>query len=935
MLAFLFFSHCFLLGTFQYAAKTVRQSTFVDSLGAERLPFVYLLVAIVAYPVIRLYAAATDRWRLQVVLAGTSTLLATGMLVFAYLFAQPSAWIRVLFYLWVSVATVLAMSQFWSFAQQLFDPRQARRLFGFISAGGLLGAVAGGQIPRLVGGDPQRTLIAAAILLGGIAILTFFVESRARAQGRPEPEPVSGNDPRGGLEVILGSRLLMAISALMVLSVVVAQVIDLQFNWVVEQQTSSLAERTLVFGNVFSVMGLAAFAFQLLLTSRIHRSLGVGFAMRVLPSGLIAGTLMLFFAVSFAPALILLIVAGLKVGENGLRHSLDQSTRELLFVPVPERDRRKAKAYIDVLVQRFAKSAAALLLFLVTFGLLTPLDAGWLTLAACLGWLLFTFSARREYVASLRQSLAPSGISENELARRFDLSSPGAIEALVEAMGSLNGQRALGAIELLTAHGKGSLVPPLLLHHEDAAVRLRVLKVVAAAERREALPLVTSLIGDDDPDVRAIAIRTMARLSDQEAPVLMRTRLHDGDLRVRAAAVACLAAQEDESWLAEAEAAFVELVTDSSAAVRIEAAKALAEVPEPRFQQHAVTLLYDRDPAVVRAAVASLSRRMENSGPQPLYIPILISLLGHRHVKHEARSTLVSYGETVVPALAHFMSAEDEQLWVRRALPKTVARVGTESAMAALIASLDSSDSFLRRKVIEALRSLEGFRFSDEQAAAVRSQIERECRAYLARLQRLAALDPLRRFKLVGGQVCFAEGKVPSLLERLLAESMQELVHNIFDLLEMLADRSDIGLVRRGLHSTSTEVGGHALEYLDNILTGPLRRAVLSVIDDLPLTARLRLAERETGEVLEGRAETLCELSLAATRADGKPVDHAREWIAAAALYEVAQALESRVAARVAQQATTSTSEIAAETAHWLLARLAGPGPLGVPANAE
>ena len=77
----------------------------------------------------------------------------------------------------------------------------------------------------------------------------------------------------------------------------------------------------------------------------------------------------------------------LKIGENGLRYSLDQATRELLFFPVPSTPRLKAKAYIDVFVQRSGKAGAALLLIPVTFGILSPVQAGWISLVLIVLWL--------------------------------------------------------------------------------------------------------------------------------------------------------------------------------------------------------------------------------------------------------------------------------------------------------------------------------------------------------------------------------------------------------------------------------------------------------------------------------------------------------------------------------------------------------------------
>ena len=53
------------------------------------------------------------------------------------------------FYVWVTITFGATVSQFWSFANNVFDARQARRLFGLVTAGGLLGGIAGGQIARL------------------------------------------------------------------------------------------------------------------------------------------------------------------------------------------------------------------------------------------------------------------------------------------------------------------------------------------------------------------------------------------------------------------------------------------------------------------------------------------------------------------------------------------------------------------------------------------------------------------------------------------------------------------------------------------------------------------------------------------------------------------------------------------------------------------
>ena len=91
--------YCFLLGAFQFAAKSVRQSTFVDSLGFGQLPYVYLLVAICAYPLLRAYSRATLGTSFDRVVAGSTALVVGSLVLFWWLLGLPHASIRFIFYI--------------------------------------------------------------------------------------------------------------------------------------------------------------------------------------------------------------------------------------------------------------------------------------------------------------------------------------------------------------------------------------------------------------------------------------------------------------------------------------------------------------------------------------------------------------------------------------------------------------------------------------------------------------------------------------------------------------------------------------------------------------------------------------------------------------------------------------------------------------------
>lgn len=917
--ALLLFLGFFVIVTFQYATKSVRQSAFVDGLGAENLPWVYLAVALCSYPVLRLYAALADRLRRRQVIVGSTAAIAASLVAFWWLFGLGGWWLPFVLYVWIGITYALNYSQFWSFSSHVLDPRQAKRLFGFIGAGGLLGGVAGGQVARLVSHfvDTRTTLLVAAGLIALVPLLLGGVRRRAPDLGDTGAARESEMErAQGGFEIIRRSRQLRLLSALMVVTILVAQIVDLQFNWAVEQFTTDLDQRTAFFGNFYSVMNLAAFFFQLIFTARIHRLLGVATAMRVLPTTMGLGTVALFVAATASPVAVLAAAVVLKVGETGLRYSLDQSTRELLYLPIPSRLRAKAKAYVDVFFHRGAKGLAALLLLPVTFGWLTVVDAGWLSLALVVVWLAVVASSHREYVRAFRRGLKRRSVDRHSPVNIEDANT---LEILVQSLGSLDPRQVLHSLDILEDNDRGNLVPPLLLHHDDAEVRRRTLDVLARAGREDATPLIERRLADENPDVRAAAGRVLAQFKGEDVCLLMQPRLHETEPGVRAAAVACLAVHGDDEMLAAAETVLKELLSDADPTVRSEGAKAIAVVPEPRFAEYLVQLLYDSDARVLRHTIAAVRRRVRRDGHNPIYLPTLVALLRHRRVKHEARAALVALGEPVIPALAHFLAAEDEALWVRRALPKTIASIGGDQAASTLLEALAlRQDRFLRRKVIEALCGLDSVDFDATGHAAIGREVEAEARLYCRELLDLCAVSPPGSVLLQGPVATWREDRhAPDLLERLLAERMEDHLRNLFGLLSLILPATHIRAAHRSLVSTNPALRAHALEYLDNTLAGDLRPTVFAVINDAPLGEKLETAARRFDLRRDDRLAVL-------RRAIDcrRPQDENAVGVALAALYKIHSDRIEELFGDVRRLETLGVDAQVRETASWVDRRL-------------
>jgi AAA family ATP:ADP antiporter len=125
--------------------KVARDSLFLSRFPITHLAYVYLLAALFAGIIIAVYTrwtAAVSVYRL--ILSSTALIVFNVIIFWAIIVVFEFLWAIYVFYLWSAIVNLLAVAQFWTFAGTIFNPRQAKRLFGMIAAGGSVGAATGG-----------------------------------------------------------------------------------------------------------------------------------------------------------------------------------------------------------------------------------------------------------------------------------------------------------------------------------------------------------------------------------------------------------------------------------------------------------------------------------------------------------------------------------------------------------------------------------------------------------------------------------------------------------------------------------------------------------------------------------------------------------------------------------------------------------------------
>ncbi len=687
--------------------RPIRNALALDGLGQTDFYKVYLVSAVVIL-FVPLLNRLSDHVPWRRLIPGVALFFAANLLLFRALYVEGSTAFGLVFYGWYDLFAAALVTQCFILAQLFFHARLARNAYPLIIAGGSIGATAGGAITGFLAesvGTPNLLLVAAA-LIGGFALAIPAVWAMegtlpARQPGRRKAPAETG---KKRLRAIFANRQVLLITGMVLVTVLVKQLVDYQFNTVTKQV---FLERDAIsaFQGKFNA---ATQWLPLVFLAGMRRPLrrwGVGFAVLLLPAAMLLTNvgLVLFFGLWTAVA-----AKGL---ETGLRYSAERTGREILYVPVPEEIKLKAKAYIDVAVE---KGIGKVLSALLIVALLTQMEyrhVAWAGAALSLVWIGLAVVVRREYVRTLARSVEERYASLRGVFA--SLADASALDAIRDALRADERQVAfaLDLIDQAPPEDAGALAPELvdLLEHPAAAVRARALTLLARAPNAVAPEAVRPRLRDPEAEVREAAVRALHATRQEDGAGLLRELLGSEDPAVRTATLTCLARGEVAAEGLDVPGGLEDLSGEldrSSGPVPAggEARALLAAALRPPDAAEVIgSLLEDPDDAVARTAAWSAGML----GDPRLDAP-LVGALGRRGVRAAARDALALQGPRVVPLLAERLLDESADRDVRRQIPSVLARIPAPETVEALVRCVRSrqTDQLLDHRAIKALSKL-------------------------------------------------------------------------------------------------------------------------------------------------------------------------------------------------------------------------------------
>ena len=401
-LALMMFANVFLILTAYYFIKPLREGWISVSLiaGLEKMEvraYTSFGQALLLVPIIAWYSRLVNRWpRGRVVTAATLFCISNLVL---FWFLQPNFFVPnlpftgMLFYLWVGMFGVFVVAQFWAFAADLYSDEEGRRMMPMIAIGATAGAAFGAKITAFLvepeglaslfvawGLEPlaefarqtlrtESLLLLACIPLGASILLTRIVDRRRGGGTDPAARPES--DSAGGLSLVLGNRFLLGVAVVtLILNWVNTNGENLLYRVVQETLTQraeaagivgakavqdfTFAGTTGFYGDFYTWVNVVALLLQAVIASRLLKYGGFATILLMLP----VVALTSYATMALVPVLAVLKV--MKVAENATDYSINNTARNVLWLPVHSAVKLKGKPTIDSLFARIGDGFAAL-----------------------------------------------------------------------------------------------------------------------------------------------------------------------------------------------------------------------------------------------------------------------------------------------------------------------------------------------------------------------------------------------------------------------------------------------------------------------------------------------------------------------------------------------------------------------------------------------
>jgi AAA family ATP:ADP antiporter len=804
--------------------KPVSAGLFLNKFSENKLPYLYLLIAGIGGVLAYLYTKVVVRTSLRTAVSAATAASVTCLVIFWLLIDKGSSSSLYVFSIFVSLVGIVFLSQGWLIAANIFDSREAKRLYGLLGTGAILGAALGGSFTAFAAArlGTKNLLPIAAFFLALAYGALYMTRNAAKLQAssplllrtRSQDDPPIGFRFQDLITALIRYRHLLVIVGIITITFAVEVLVEYQF-YAMAYLSYSGDELTAFLGTFTGIyLSITTLVLQSFFTTLVVRRFGVGRTLLIAPVtlGLTATGVVL------VPGL--LTAAMTRLGEAANRYSINRTAVELLYLPLPAELKNRTKAFVDVFVDRLGRGVGAfLLLILAAFGFTNPRYLSVVLVFFAICWAILALWAKREYLSTVEKRVQARRLDLEEA--RVTVQDTETIRVLEEGAKGDNPRQITYALSLLT-EAPGYDISPLLkdlAHSPLPAVRGKVYEAAAKIGFpglvQPALDEIRA--GACHSDLAGEAVAYVLSLSPNAMELAVEFVNHENRL-IAESALRAISGKRDlvgelitHRWLLAA--------SGSADPDR----RALAAFAVGIRGDEGTAVLHDllRDPSthVARAALGSAGALKNRA-----YLNSVIEHLADQRLRSAALEALINYGDRISPTLSALIRDEGGSTAVRRQIPRVLAGLPTQSSVDALEACLGAADVNVRTAVLKGLNRLRQIapelKYDKDLIAR---EIRREAEIYF---YSYAALERFRHGR--GG------GRATALLARTLNERLKQTLDRLFRLLGLRYPPGQIHAAYLAVTHRRREEFAAALDFLDSVLEADVKEIVLPMIDGSP-----------------------------------------------------------------------------------------------------
>ena len=684
-----FFMFSFFTIAMGLVAKTARDAYFLSRFDKSILPLMFLAIAIVISPILTFYTKLSKKLAARTVFMITCSIFAVS---FIFLQAIMTGYVIPIAYIWIEIAVAIMIIQFWSYAGESFEPQQAKRLFGIIAGGGSFAVMLIGMTLKpyvKTFGTDELLFISAGFL--GLAFLfgNLSIQYFKKDQTKGPKKPIKKTQKKKKMDPFI-----VGIATIVALSAIVTTLVDYQFKMIASATFPEETDLVGFFGTFYSIAGAASIIMQFFITGPILSRFGILLGLLILPFFLILGST----SILLAP--VLLSASFAKFSDQTFKFTINSSSLELIWLPVPPEIRRIIKPQVSGTIKSIAEGIGGLVTFLLVKIIALPY-LSIVSLGSIVIWLFTSFKVKTGYVNQLQTAIAKRQIDFEEL--NVDVQDAAMVKTIEETLSSNDEIKQLFALEIIEGLPLSSWKKTIKRLFNDGAPEVQK-RILSMAWDEESIisneDIIQAMNNNNSVSAEATIVVGRRKLKDA-LPDLENLLLNSDNQDVSAAAAAAIL-QIESGPTDKAKMILNNMLDEQDDTTQATALKRLIYNNQILTNDKLKSFLNHNSEIISNVALNIAEKRKDES-----LVPAIISNLSIAQTSIQARQTLKSFSEELInEQFKQLLESSETSRKLRLGIIRTLREYPNEDSIELLISQLDNNDQDIYNTIVESLLAI-------------------------------------------------------------------------------------------------------------------------------------------------------------------------------------------------------------------------------------